>query len=196
MRVKQAGLTMVELMATLTIAAILLAIAVPSFRGIMQNSARTNALSDVTTLLTRGRSEATTRNVPVTACVSSDQIACSTAVNTWESGWILFIDDGKGSGGVRGNSVRDGDEELVAVHGALDRDSTLRTSGFPSARAVRFEANGTLQSAGTFVYCDTRGYESLQALNVAVVGQVRVAADADNNGQLESSSGANIAACE
>lgn len=191
----QRGFTLIELMMTLLIAAILMAIAVPSFRSISLNSARSNVLSDLSALISRGRSEAVTRNAPIAACISNNLVSCDAATNTWEAGWMLFVDDGVGAGGVRANGVRDGDEAAIVVHEALNNGLQVRALNFSSVRTVQFTNEGMLASAGTFVYCDQRAEESLQAINISRVGQVRFAVDSDGNGEVEGSDDANIASC-
>jgi type IV fimbrial biogenesis protein FimT len=87
----QRGLTMIELMVTLAVAALLLAVAVPSFVSTIQSN---RVLTEVNALvgdLQYARSEAIKEGVPVSVCVSSNGTTCL-AANTWHSGWIVFPD--------------------------------------------------------------------------------------------------------
>lgn len=77
----------------LTILAVLLALAVPSFRQFTQNNAVTAAHNDLITAIQLAKSEALRRNRPVSICASIDGEECATDTD-WDSGWIAFIDRG------------------------------------------------------------------------------------------------------
>jgi type IV fimbrial biogenesis protein FimT len=83
------GFTLVELIVTLSVLVVLIAIAVPSFDGVRVSS----RLSAYATALVAGgqlaRSEAIKRNVPVTLCVSGDGARFQTT-GRWENGWIVL----------------------------------------------------------------------------------------------------------
>lgn len=59
------GFTLIELMVTIAVAAILLAVAVPSFRHLIISNRLTTAANDVVTALTVARSESIKRNASV-----------------------------------------------------------------------------------------------------------------------------------
>lgn len=81
---RMSGFTMVELMVTLLIAAILLGLAVPGFMAfIRSNRAEVQAQSIVNTL-NYARSESVRRGQPV--------IVTSLAGASWESGWRIWMD--------------------------------------------------------------------------------------------------------
>jgi type IV fimbrial biogenesis protein FimT len=75
----QRGFTLIELMVTLTILAIMLGVGVPSFRNFIAGQKVKSASHDLMTALVIARSEAIKRNASVTlAPVTAD---------TWVSGW-------------------------------------------------------------------------------------------------------------
>ena len=85
----QQGFTLIELMVTLTITAVLLGIGVPSFRSMIENNRITAATNDLVNALQLARSEAIKRGIPVVLCASSDQASCSTATPAvWINGWV------------------------------------------------------------------------------------------------------------
>lgn len=76
------GFTLTELMITVTIAAVLLGIGVPSLSSFMGSQAITTASHDVTAMLVLARSEAIKRNANVVATpVSGD----------WKNGWTVDV---------------------------------------------------------------------------------------------------------
>lgn len=87
---RQGGFTLIELMVTIGLLAILLAAVAPSFRGLLlDNQAATQANAVVTSLMF-ARSEAIKRNVPVVMCRSNT--GTDYAGSNWANGWILFAD--------------------------------------------------------------------------------------------------------
>lgn len=87
----QPGFTLVELMATLAIAAILIAVSTPVLEGVASNTAARSALGEFQNHVAYARMLAVARNEPVTLCPSSDGRTCTTS-NVWSEGWIVFRD--------------------------------------------------------------------------------------------------------
>lgn len=89
---RQAGVTLIELMVTLTVLAVLLAIAAPSFIDATLNGKLTTYANSVVGSAYLARSEATKRNGTVTMCVSSNGTSCG--AGGWQQGWIILAPDG------------------------------------------------------------------------------------------------------
>ena len=79
------GFTLIELVVTLTVAAILLAIAVPSFYDATLGSKLASYANNFVASVSLARSEAIKRNAAVTLCASSDGASC--ASGGWEQGF-------------------------------------------------------------------------------------------------------------
>lgn len=81
------GFTLLELVVTVAVAAILLTVAIPSFKtSLAQNQGVTDA-NIVLTMLDVARSEAIKHNSNVTLCWSTDGINCNGA--TWADGYLM-----------------------------------------------------------------------------------------------------------
>lgn len=89
MGMKQRGLTLIELMITLAVLAVIVGIAVPSFNNMVQNNRSLSLGEDLASALNFARSEAIKRGARVTLCGSTDGIACN---GTWTNNWIAVVD--------------------------------------------------------------------------------------------------------
>ena len=86
-QVRMRGFTIVELVVTVAVLAILLAIAAPSFKEIMLGTKLTSQANSLMASAHLARGEAIKRNQPVRLCASSDGASCAGA---WEQGWIVI----------------------------------------------------------------------------------------------------------
>jgi type IV fimbrial biogenesis protein FimT len=86
-----AGFTLLELMVTLTIAAILLSIGVPSFRYVTTANRASSEINALLGDMQLARAEALKEGVYVTICASTDGATCAGAT-AWNTGWIVFTD--------------------------------------------------------------------------------------------------------
>ena len=117
---KARGFTLIEMMTALFILAILVALAVPSFRDASLSSKLSGFANDIVASTQLARSEAIKRNVTVTLCASSDGATCDDP-DGWEAGWIVLADEGGAN------------EALVQHHPALpDEFRMVQTGGVAS----------------------------------------------------------------
>lgn len=159
------GFTLIELMLTISIASILLAVAVPGYQSIMRESRLTTQANELMTSLYYARSEAVKRSVRVTICKSADGSSCNGS--NWQDGWIVFSDAGTAG------TVDAGDEGLRVFPGL--KGSTL-TTGSNFANWISYLPNGRSQGSGnlpngTFNLCNQA---SGRNINVNNAGRPRV----------------------
>ncbi len=85
-----AGFTMTELVITMSIVAILMAIGVPSFKYVTTSNRVSTEVNGLLGDLQFARSEAIKEGLPVTVCSSTDGATCNGG-NSWQTGWIVFL---------------------------------------------------------------------------------------------------------
>jgi type IV fimbrial biogenesis protein FimT len=88
-RPQMGGFTLIEAMITITLMAVLLALAVPSFRDAGLSSQLRGSANDLVASAHLARSEAIKRNAVVTLCMSSDGASCTNS-GGWEQGWLVW----------------------------------------------------------------------------------------------------------
>lgn len=129
------GLTLVELMVTLAIVAVLAVIATPSYVGLTQKIRLQTTANSFVNDLQFARSEAIKRGQFVSLCPSSSGTACNTTnTNNWEAGWIVF-NDANGSG-----TTDSANDVPLRVRAPLPSNDTFRPS--PAASAVTYNRDG------------------------------------------------------
>jgi type IV fimbrial biogenesis protein FimT len=103
------GLTLVETLCVISIVAILMVLAVPTYRVLLHRSQLVSVADSLQMHMMLARSEAILRNGRLVLCKSASGLACSPS-GGWEQGWILFHDR-------NGNGVVDPSDTLVSrVH--------------------------------------------------------------------------------
>ena len=88
---KDAGFSLIEMIATLSVLAMLLAIAIPAFTTLLQGSRASGTYHLLTTSLAAARLRAIKDNAPVTVCPSADGRTCRSD-EVWSDGWIVYRD--------------------------------------------------------------------------------------------------------
>jgi len=83
------GFTLLELLTTMTVIAVLLTVGVPSFLDVVRNNRAATNANDLVSALSIARSEAIRRGARIGVCRSSDGATCT---GTWADGWIVFTD--------------------------------------------------------------------------------------------------------
>jgi len=85
------GFSLIELMMTISVAVILMMIAVPSFQYVTNANRVSSEVNGLLGDLQFARAEAIKEGENVTVCASTDQLTCASS-NDWQTGWIVFAD--------------------------------------------------------------------------------------------------------
>lgn len=87
----QTGFTLIEMLVTLSVVAILINLAVPSFTALLNTNRLAAQANDLVGAMMIARSEAIRLNQRVVLCRSDDGSTCSTGTGSWP-GWLIFAD--------------------------------------------------------------------------------------------------------
>lgn len=143
----QRGMTLVELLITAAIVAILATLGVPSFTETLRAWQRDSATKALTSHLQLARAEAIKTSRMIVVCPSANGAAC-TGSTDWKGGWIVFSDDDK-------DQAVDASERIVAVKGTISGISTMASSD--NVDALVFLPNGLLGEGATTVTVTPNG---------------------------------------
>jgi type IV fimbrial biogenesis protein FimT len=144
------GFTLVELLITSCIVAILLSIAGPSFAQMLSGLRLKNQVDAFFASVLLARSEAVKSNSRTVMCKTKEGRSCVTA-GGWEQGWIVFHD-------LNNNAELDEGESVVWHQQALESDIKI-TGNTPVASYISYTPAGTTNlvsgafQAGTLKFC-------------------------------------------
>ncbi len=157
------GFTLLELIVTVFVVAIILGVGIPSFQRTFQTSRMAGATNDLITSIYLARSEAVKRRAPVTLCSSNDPFAVVPTCNVGGNiaGWIVFVDDADldGNGQPDGNIAIDPGELVLKVHQPFPQQISARSdASFTSFSSSGFRRDGPVGPSMTMIlFCDIRG---------------------------------------
>lgn len=161
----ESGFTLVELMITLAVAAIILAIATPDFSNLIQNNRITSQTNELVSALHLARSEAVTRSATVTVCTRNSTVEDCDNSADWQDGWIVFVDGGD-AGDV------DGSDTVLKVYEPTTGGITIASASFTNAHHVQYRSTGRADSAGTLTLCKS-GLKG-RIVQVSATGRINV----------------------
>ena len=133
-KLRASGFSLVELLITLAVSAILLTIAVSSFSYVTKSNTTTSETNGLLGDLQFARAEAIKEGVTVTACAAAAGATKCGAVTAWQNGWIVFSDPA--NLGVAGP----GAETILKVQSGFSSTDTFTASN--NVQAVTFNREG------------------------------------------------------
>lgn len=148
------GITLIELMVVVAVAAILMAVAAPNFTSALTSSRLGSQANDLIADLRLARSEAATRGAWVVVCPSANGGAsCSSSAADWAKGRMIFVDSDR-------SGTWTATETVLRAGSAMPGATTVAAAGFTDAVITFSPYGGLLQggapaAGGTFKLCST-----------------------------------------
>lgn len=156
------GFTLTELMVTVSIVGIMLALAVPSLRSFILDNRLASQAAEFAGALAMARSEATKR---------SGRVVVSPVVSGFDSGWQVWSDS-------NGNALLDPGEAVLRIHEDL-HGNTLTSTG--AAAPIVYLPTGFMDIAAgatrIFQLCDSRSGEKGREIRISATGRVSINRD-------------------
>jgi type IV fimbrial biogenesis protein FimT len=164
------GFSLVELLITLMISLILLAMAIPSEKIFLAKSQDEVMSQQLLRAIYLARSEAITRNTTVILCKSNDFKSCS---GDWLQGYMIIAND-----------------KLLSTYQNTTTEGIIHWRGFPSGRdSLHFLSSGMVDvQNGTFWYCPDIQSKAHWAIVISQSGRARLELP-DANGNIFDSNG-------
>ena len=131
-RARVAGVTLIELLVTLAVVAIVAALGVPSFMRLLARHAIAAQAEELQDAVRLGRNEAMKRSGPVLLCRTDPENTsrCATSGGNWQT-WLLFTDVARSGAFVAGDVI-------VRQHVDVSKRMTVSAN----VAGIRFESTG------------------------------------------------------
>ncbi|WP_031433056.1 GspH/FimT family pseudopilin [Methylomarinum vadi] len=177
------GFTLIELIVTIAIAAVVMGFAIPSFIGSIRSNRLTTNANEFVTTLKFAKSEAIKRGVQVTVRRKGP------TSGVWENGWDVFVDrDGNNSFNDDGDTTlcetnADGSPKedcLLRTYDPLPAGMTLRTGASSHKDYTAYVASGMSNTVigDTYRLCQGTDTVNSRAIVLNSVGRVYVTSPA------------------
>ena len=164
MRAREYGYSLLELMMTIAVAAVILTLGLPSFSSLKARNAQRVELDALFHAVHLARKGSIMRKQVVSLCPTADGNTC-TPGRDWSGGFLMFE-----------NSDRDEPPELDDGEIVLHRHHASRSVKITAnRRGFTLRATFLRATNGTLVVCDRAGRVTPKALVISYTGRPRVA---------------------
>lgn len=163
---RQYGVTLLELLVTISILAILAVIAMPNYRSFLEGQKVRSVLNEWQSAYYLAQREAMRLKQPVVFCGSEDGVKCTeNNAHIFSKGWIVFYETGT-SESVQKIYLQDKAMQDAVINIAMNNENIFKQDG------LKFLANGRLKtgSFGTLTV-DFAGRQSKQ-LSINAAGRL------------------------
>ncbi|MDH5631841.1 MAG: GspH/FimT family pseudopilin [Gammaproteobacteria bacterium] len=168
--IRDQGFTLVELMITLAILAVIGSFALPSFRDTILNMRIRTEASELVGAFQIARSESIKRKAFVAVCAkNAASSTCNTAATTsWDDGWLIWIDTNR-------DAVFDGGEELVRQSDGMSSGVIINTSASLPNLSYLPDGSSNVAVGTEFRVCDNnRTGELGRRVELTLTGRAKV----------------------
>lgn len=153
-----AGFTLVELMVTIAVAAILLTIGVPSLVSLYEGMRVNNNITKIHDIMVFARNQAVSYGTTVNVCPFATATSCGTSTD-WSKGIRVYL-------------VSGGTDKELRVIDSFNSNDKLKGS----AASVTFSTDG-LSSGITLIYCPSGKASDSKSVDVSSSGLIKFGAD-------------------
>jgi type IV fimbrial biogenesis protein FimU len=155
------GFTLVELMVTIAVAAILLTIGVPSLVSVYEGVRVNNNVEKIHNIVAFARNQAISYGATVNVCPFASETSCGSTTD-WSNGIRVYINNA------------DGDHELRVIDSFHSQDVVKG-----SASMLSFTAEGMVNGgSGNIIYCPGGKNADSKSVNVSSSGLISYGTDA------------------
>jgi type IV fimbrial biogenesis protein FimT len=183
------GLTLIELLTTISIVAVLAVVAIPSFNSMTAQNRMVGSLNDLVADLHYARSEAIKRGRNVRVCIANARFGNCRNSGDWGYGWIVRdLGDSSVTPRIR--------PKVLRIHAALEGDDDMGETDLRAgdrAGKIDFNRNGFSSNARTIRICEpTNTASKARAVIITTTGHIHAGYDGDEDGVVETGSGDNV----
>lgn len=165
----QRGITLIELLIALAIAAVLLGLSLPSFAALKARNDVAASHNLMMTGFAAAREAAIVHRAPAVLCPGSSETGCRKD-GIWDGGWMIWLDRND-------NGSFDSSDTLLRSETGFDGELAIRSSKHRSR--VTFQPNGMAEGSNlTVKLCDSEG-TALRGLVTSNTGRTRSSTDAE-----------------
>ncbi len=165
------GISIVELVVSLAVVAILTTTGVPAFSSFIQSNRLSESSFDMLATINLARTEAVKRRTRVLLCRSADPTlptpSCGGSANTWTTGWLVFASGDS-------NTTYEAGTDTLLGRGLVDSSNVTVITNGTSNSNLEYNSDGTTnESGGTarFALCDQRGGAQGRQINIPPHGR-------------------------
>jgi len=158
------GVTLIELMMTLAVLAVVAGIAMPSFAAVVRSNRTTSYFNLLIGTLQMARTEAVMRHAMVLVCPGDPAHGCTGSLN-WHQGWIVVLRPGPGG-------QPDAGSRIMAVHQPLPEGIRIESSR--GRQRVQYRPDGSARGSNLSLrFCLADQATADRALVVNNAGRAR-----------------------